>query len=228
MPPTRLTPSEEDYLLAISRSDGPVRTSELARALNVADPSVTLMVSKLCAKGLVQRRSHRPISLTEHGSHTVQLLLRRHRLIELFLIKVLGYNWAEVHEEAHSLEHAVSEKFVERLDKFLGHPTQDPHGAPIPTVKGEVAADDRMLLVDLPLRTEAVIAEVRDGDPLLLDYLGELGLFPGAKVVLTAVAPFDGPISIKVNGHTKSIGKQPAAAVWVKPLMDKVKSPKTK
>lgn len=216
--PLYLSSAEEDYLLAIARHDGPVKTSELARQLAVADPSVTGMVAKLASKGLVARVAHRPIELTAVGTFRARQLLRRHRLIELFLMRVLNYSWDEVHDEAHHLEHLVSEKFIERLDRFLGGPTADPHGAPIPASDGSIAAGERVPLSELPIGTSAVIAEVADADAGLLAYLGRNGLYPGVRIQVLDVVPFDGPISLRLKGRKIALGRRVGQVVWVREM----------
>ena len=210
-----LSSSEEDYLLAIARSEGPLKTSELARRLTVADASVTTMVAKLGSKGLVQRRSHRPISLTRLGEETAMNLLRRHRLIELFLTKTLGYRWDEVHIEAHRLEHLVSEKFIDRLDRFLGYPSMDPHGAPIPQRDGSLPIVSRTPLELLEPGQAASIAEGNDSDAELLGYLGKLGLTPGKKVTMLEREPFDGFIVLRTSNRKVTIGRSVARAIQV-------------
>lgn len=213
-----LSSAEEDYLLAIARNEGPVKTSELARRLDVSDPSVTLMISKLASKGLVKRRSHKPIDLTEEGRSTAALLVRRHRLLELFLTTTLSYGWEEVHLEAHRIEHAVSDKFIERLDSFLGRPESDPHGAPIPDPSGIAQKDGRIPLCELAIGSAALIVEVDDENAELLAYLGDLGLVPGVNITFVELSPFDGPVHLKVHGKMVSIGRLVAAAIQVKSI----------
>ncbi len=210
-----LTPSEEDYLLAIARNPGAIKTGELARMLTVADASVTTMVAKLAGKGLVLHRSHKPISLTKLGEMTATNLVRRHRLIELFLTSTLGYGWDEVHAEAHRLEHLVSEKFIERLDSFLGHPLTDPHGSPIPQSDGSLPNLIRTPLESLLPGQSATIAEVSDDDAGLLAHLGKLKLTPGKKITLLERVDFDGSMVLRLSNRKVTISRSVAAAIQV-------------
>lgn len=210
-----LSPSEEDYLLAIARSTSAIKTGELARALDVADASVTTMIAKLAGKGLVSHLSHRPISLTTLGQETAMALIRRHRLIELFLTKTLDYGWEEVHAEAHRLEHLVSEKFISRLDAFLGYPQIDPHGSPIPQSDGSLPTVSRTPLEQLLPGQSAIIAEVSDDNPELLSFLSRNKLTPGRKVTVAGRENFDGSLQLKVSGKKITIGRAIATAIQV-------------
>lgn len=207
--------SEEDYLLAIARSEGPIKTGELAKKLSVSDASVTVMIARLAGKGLVSRHSHKPISLTEAGKQAALNLLRRHRLIELFLMKTLNYSWDEVHNEAHKLEHAVSDRFVERLDSFLGHPLADPHGSPIPQSDGSLPEVSRTPLEFLDPGQSARIAEVNDCDAELLEHLGKLGLTPGKRITVMERESFDHSVTLRLARRKIIIGRSVAHAIQV-------------
>ena len=161
--------------------------------MNVADPSATSMAARLAARGLVSQQPYHPIALTEAGQARSRELLRRHRLIELFLTRIMGYTWDEVHDEADHWEHSVSDRFIERLGKILGNPQKDPHGQPIPGVDVSETATQMVCLSDLALGRTAEIAEVSDHDPELLRYLGSMGMYPGTVVTVQEAAPSEAP-----------------------------------
>jgi DtxR family Mn-dependent transcriptional regulator len=142
-------------------------------------------------------------------------VIRHHRLLELYLAETLGYSWDRVHEEAERLEHHVSDELEARLDSALGHPTLDPHGDPIPSREGTIAAIPTTRLIDLATGERGIVARVSDRDPDQLRYLGELGLYPGADVQLIDILPFDGPLRVLVAGHEHVIGRPLASAVHI-------------
>lgn len=192
--------SEEDYLKAIyeaqhERQDARVTTSALAHTLGVSSASVTEMLQRLAApeRGLVQYERYHGVSLTAAGEKAALEVVRHHRLVESFLSAALGYTWDKVHAEAHRLEHAISEELEDRMAAYLGEPTRDPHGAPIPQRNGAVEEPNDMRLTDLPLGQPARVRRVLDEDADLLRYLAELGLVLGARVEVTEQLPFQGP-----------------------------------
>lgn len=192
--------SEQDYLKAIyeaqhERQDERVTTTALANALGVSPASVTEMLQRLAApgRGLVRYERYHGVSLTEAGEQAALEIVRHHRLIESFLSAALGFSWDKVHAEAHRLEHVISEELEERMASYLGEPTRDPHGSPIPQRNGAVEALDDIRLTDLPLGQPARVRRVIDDDPELLRYLTELGLLIGARVEVTQQLPFQGP-----------------------------------
>jgi DtxR family Mn-dependent transcriptional regulator len=142
-------------------------------------------------------------------------IIRHHRLVELYLAEALGVPWDQVHFEADKLEHVLSDTLENRIDDWLGHPTHDPHGAPIPTPSGTIAQPVRARLADLTPGQSAAIAEVSDRDPALLRYLGELGLYPQVKVSIVDVAPFDGPLTVRVGEAEHFLACKVAAHIFV-------------
>jgi DtxR family Mn-dependent transcriptional regulator len=197
--------AEEDYLKAIyeqqfERCSDWVTTSAVAQQMRVTPASVTEMLKKLASHEpalLVYERYH-GVQLTEAGLSAAREVVRHHRLIESFLIQALGYPWDRVHDEAHRLEHAISEEMEDRIAHYLGEPGRDPHGAPIPRRDGGVEALDDVKLSDLPPGQTARVRRVLDEDPALLRYLGELGLIVGARLEITERAPFDGPLYVRL------------------------------
>lgn len=161
-----------------------VPMGQLASAMGVVPGTATSMVKALADSGLVAYEPREGVRLTPSGEQLALHVLRRHRLIELFLVKVLGLDWSEVHAEADDLEHAISDRVLERLDALLGHPTVDPHGDPIPSSKGKVHEPHRVSLADCPLGVPQRIARVIDQEPQFLQFVERQGLMPGATVIV--------------------------------------------
>jgi DtxR family Mn-dependent transcriptional regulator len=208
----------EDYLKTIYQiqyEQGKVATTVLAERLGVAPASVTGMIKKLADMHLVVHEPYQGVMLTEAGQKIALEVLRHHRLIELFLAEALGVPWDQVHEEANKIEHVLSEDLENRMDALLGHPTTDPHGAPIPARDGSIDQPDCVPLADLKPGQTALVAEVSDHDAALLRYLGELGLYPKVKVRVIAVAPFDGPLTIRVGEGEHALGREAASLIFM-------------
>lgn len=181
------TQAVEDYLktiFEIQRNQGKVATTVLAERMGVAPASVTGMIKKLAQLSLVQYEKYQGVRLTSAGEKIALEVIRHHRLIELYLAEALGVPWDRVHEEADKWEHVLSEDLEERMDRALGFPTIDPHGAPIPTREGTLTQTWQAHLSDLSVGQTAVIAEVSDHDPELLRYLGHLGLYPATPIIV--------------------------------------------
>ena len=212
------TGQAEDYLKAIyeieQRGDA-AATNDIAAQLGIAAASVSGMLRRLARLGLVRVERYRGSRLTAHGRHLALQLLRRHRVIESYLVTLLGFGWDDVHEEAERLEHAASAELVERMAEALGNPTVDPHGAPIPTALGRV--DERRLssIADLGPGASARVVRMSDRDPALLRYLADRGIRPGATVRVTSREPFDGPITLAVGRSKHAMGTGVAARVYV-------------
>lgn len=191
----RLSVAREDYLRAISKLDeegGAVTVTALAGHIGVRPPSVTGMVRRLVADGLVEHTPRAGVRLTARGESMALSVHRRHRLVETFLVEALGLDWSEVHEEAEALEHHLSERVVAAIDDYLGHPRVDPHGHPIPNARGEVIARRLCPLAELVPGEDAVIREVRSDDPERIRWWKERGLVPGARVHVAEMSPLDG------------------------------------
>jgi DtxR family Mn-dependent transcriptional regulator len=154
--------------------------------------------------------------LTDSGNEIALEVIRHHRLVELYLIEALGFSWDEVHEQADILEHVISEELEEKIAASLNYPSFDPHGDPIPSKEGQIVEVDTLALSDLPVNTMAVISRVPDnaqGD--LLRYLAQLGLVPGSKLMVIEAAPFDGPLTIEIDGQEEIIGNRIASLIRV-------------
>lgn len=219
--PPPLTEPVEDYLKAIYELEtrsGAAATSDVAQALQVAPASVTGMIRRLATQGLLDHVPYRGVQLTALGRRAALRTIRRHRILETYLTQVLGYAWDRVHDEAERLEHAASDDLIERMSAALGHPTADPHGAPIPTADGRV--DERMhrTIADLAVGETVRMLRVSDKDPELLRYLAGIALQPGVEVTLLSRAPFDGPLTLRVGEGEPVVGSTLAAQVLIEAL----------
>jgi DtxR family Mn-dependent transcriptional regulator len=206
-----LTRSVEDYLKAIYRlspSGRPASTSEIAHLLELSAPSVSGMVKRLSEQGLLEHVPYKGVQLTAEGRRAALRMVRRHRLIESYLVDFLGYSWDTVHAEAERLEHAVSDTLVERMAAALGHPSFDPHGDPIPTSDGSIAELDCIPLSDIPVGRTVELRRVDESQPERLRYIASLGLRPGAVVMVTDRQPFGGPLTVESNGERLIIGRE--------------------
>lgn len=172
------------YMLAEKSGQGEVSMGRVAEALTVVPGTATTMVKALSEAGLVVYVPRIGVSLTPQGRALALHVLRRHRLIEQFLVEVLDFDWSEVHDEAERMEHVVSDLLLERIDKYLGHPTEDPHGDPIPSASGEFEAGDFQTLVECELECKSVVARISDQDADFLQYIAQAGLNPGVEVVV--------------------------------------------
>lgn len=196
-------------------------TKDVAARLSIAPASVTNMFARLRAMGLVKYERYHGASLTEAGFAEAMRLVRRHRLIETFLVEHLGYQWEEVHEEAERLEHAVSDGFTERLAELLDHPERDPHGTPIPAVDGSLPPEDSRPLSEAEAGASVVVSRVENRDPAVLTYLGEHGLIPGQGLVVWGVRAVDGVVTVEDEEGTKhSLGSSLADAIFVRVSSD--------
>lgn len=214
-----VSPAVEDYLKTVWRLEQeglPATTGALAERLGVIPSSVSGMVRKLDQLGLVTHDPYRSVALTDSGRRVAVDVVRRHRLVELFLARVLQLPWDEVHAEAEVLEHAISARVLERIAAALDHPTRDPHGDPIPTADGTVADDDTAALQDLDPGTTGTIVRVSDADPRMLRYLSDQQIALGDRVEIVDRAPFDGPLTVRVGPRELAVGDALAAAVRVR------------
>ncbi|MGH2536273.1 MAG: metal-dependent transcriptional regulator [Candidatus Promineifilaceae bacterium] len=209
----------EDYLKVIYQLEqeaSPVSTSRLSAARAVKPGSATSMIQRLDKLGLVNYTKHGGVTLTPAGQEIALEVIRHHRLVELYLIEALGFGWDEVHEQADILEHVISEQLEERMAAALNHPQYDPHGDPIPSKEGKLAAVDSRPLSAVPAGQHVTVARVPDdSNAEMLRYLAQLGLRPGARLKVVARAPFEGPLTVLVNGEEIVVGRRVAEAIWV-------------
>jgi DtxR family transcriptional regulator, Mn-dependent transcriptional regulator len=210
-----------DYLkavweLAVDSGDA-ASTKGVAARLSVSSASVSNMFARLQEMGLVRYERYRGATLTERGREEALRLVRRHRLIETFLLEHLGYDWQEVHDEAERLEHAVSDGFTERLAELLGHPDHDPHGDPIPSAEGTLEVEESFTLSQAVADQRVRISKVRDEDAAMLDYLGDRNLVPGRLLSVREVRSLDGVVVVEdEEAEVHALGEPLARSIFVK------------
>jgi DtxR family Mn-dependent transcriptional regulator len=212
------TRAQQDYLKALYQLHGdqrPVPTRDLAQRLGISSPSVSEMVTRLSAQGLVEHDRYRGQQLTREGRKVALELVRHHRLLEMFLVQVLGYSWDEVHDEAERLEHVISERMEQRIFELLGRPELDPHGHAIPTLGGKVRPLSDRPLSECRVGEKVVVQGVSDDDAGRLRELERRGLVPGARIEVTAESKFESPITVRIKGHRSNIPLGLARAVFV-------------
>jgi DtxR family transcriptional regulator, Mn-dependent transcriptional regulator len=213
-----LTSAVEDYVKAIyalQTREGSATTNALAARLAVRPASVSGMLRKLAALGLVVHEPYRGVRLTAQGRRVALEVIRHHRLLELYLVESLGMGWDEVHAEAEVLEHVLSEELEELIAAKLGNPTLDPHGDPIPSRELTIATDDSRSLYALEPGEQGIFVRVSDADPEMLRFLGERGIVPGARLEVIERQPFDGPISARIGDEVHVLGAVLARAMRV-------------
>ncbi len=223
--PSDITAPAEDYLKAIydiERSGAAAATNDIAARLGIAAASVSGMIRRLADQGLISHERYKGARLTAAGRKAALRTIRRHRVIESYLARALGYPWDRVHEEAERLEHAASDELVDRMAGAIGEPQSDPHGAPIPTREGDVDEKPSRTLMDTHPGQRFRVVSVADEDADLLRYVAKLGLRPGAEVTIVERAPFDGPISLRTapDSDPVQIGAPLAVLIRVEPLPD--------
>ncbi len=219
-----LSRSVEDYLKAVyglTEEGEAATTSGLAARLGLSPAAVTGMVKKLTRAGHLEHSPYRGVRLTAAGRRAALAILRRHRVLETYLITRLGYDWASVHGEAERLEHAASDDLVDRMAVALGEPRYDPHGAPIPTREGEIERPELRALAEVEVGEPVALRQVGDDDPDRLRYLKAMGLVPGTALLVAVKQPFGGPITLFLGGPggpERVIGAELAATLLVGPV----------
>lgn len=212
------TATMQDYLKALyklEKAQTPVPTSALAETLEVSPSAVTAMSCKLHVASLVRYAAYHGMALTPAGRHEALRVLRAHRLVEVMMVRWMGYGWEEIDEEADRLEHVLSDEFVDRLEAQLGYPRACPHGDPIPGRDGALDEPaERALGVMQPGET-ATVYRVSSHHRELLAHVRQIGMLPGAQIEVVAVAPFGGPLTILVDGVTQSVSPTVAQNVFV-------------
>lgn len=219
-----LTTVAQDYLKAIWNaqewSPDRVTTKMLAERVGVSASTASESIRKLADQGLVDHEKYGGVSLTESGRQAALAVVRRHRLLETFLVRELGYGWDEVHDEAEILEHAVSDMMLDRIDAKLGHPTRDPHGDPIPAADGQVPTPPARRLSDCTEGESGTVARISDADPEMLRYFDVVGISLDSRIRVLTRRDFAGIISVSVEstdgrGSNVELGSPAAQAIWV-------------
>jgi DtxR family Mn-dependent transcriptional regulator len=217
-----MTHSEENYLKVIyhlsQTSDKGVSTNAIAGAMESKPSSVTDMVQKLADKGLTEYKKYQGVQLTEAGTRAALMIIRKHRLWEVFLVDTLNFSWDEVHDVAEQLEHIKSDKLTNRLDEFLGYPSEDPHGDPIPDRDGNVAAIDKKLLSEIVPGKTVICVGVKDSSAPFLQYLDKQQIALGSSIEVTGREDFDHSINIRIKDRVLTVSHKIAANLFVKPV----------
>jgi DtxR family Mn-dependent transcriptional regulator len=215
-----MTFSEENYLKAIyhltTRLDSEVSTNAIAEMMETKASSVTDMLKKLAEKNLIHYKKYQGVSLTENGKLAAKMIVRKHRLWEVFLVEKLDFSWDEVHDIAEQLEHIKSEKLINKLDDFLGNPTEDPHGDPIPDAQGRMVTIEKQLLSELIGNQTGICVGVKDNSSDFLKYLDKQQIGLGSKIEIVAKESFDLSLKIKVSGTEMTISNKIASNLFVK------------
>jgi DtxR family Mn-dependent transcriptional regulator len=215
-----MTFSEENYLKGIYHltvvSNSEVSTNAIAEMMETKASSVTDMLKKLAEKDLVNYVKYRGVSLTERGKLAAKMIVRKHRLWEVFLVEKLDFSWDEVHEIAEQLEHIKSEKLINKLDDFLGNPTEDPHGDPIPNAEGQILKIDKQLLSELAENQKGICVGVKDTSSEFLKYLDKQGIALGSIIEVVSKESFDLSVKIKVDDESLSISNKIASNLYIK------------
>jgi len=215
-----MTFSEENYLKTIYHlttiSDSEVSTNAIAEKMETKASSVTDMLKKLAEKDLVYYKKYQGVSLTEKGKLTAKMIVRKHRLWEVFLVEKLDFSWDEVHDIAEQLEHIKSEKLINKLDDFLGNPTEDPHGDPIPNAIGQIVKIEKQLLSELTENQKGICVGVKDTSSEFLKYLDKQEIALGSKIEIVSIESFDLSLKIKVDDKELTISNKIASNLFVK------------
>lgn len=217
-----MTVAIEDYVKVIyghtEWQPEPITPSQLAARMGLAASSVTEMVRRLASLGLVSHVKYGAVTLTDEGRTLALRIVRRHRLIESWLVGECGYRWDEVHDEAEVLEHAVSDRLLDALEARLGHPAADPHGDPIPTADGELRMPRAVPLAEAPVGASALVRRISDRDPAMLRHFAEHGVTIDATIEVRGRQPYGGAFAITVAGTEVDLGDEAVAAIWVEPV----------
>ncbi|MBP6757714.1 MAG: metal-dependent transcriptional regulator [Flavobacterium sp.] len=215
-----MTFSEENYLKTIYHlttiSESEVSTNAIAEMMETKASSVTDMLKKLAEKDLVNYKKYQGVSLTEKGKLNAKMIVRKHRLWEVFLVDKLDFSWDEVHDIAEQLEHIKSEQLINRLDDFLGNPTEDPHGDPIPDANGQIIKTEKQLLSELSENQNGICVGVKDTSSEFLKYLDKQGISLGSKIEIMGKESFDLSLKIKLNDRELTISNKIASNLFVK------------
>ncbi|MEZ5085398.1 MAG: metal-dependent transcriptional regulator [Tessaracoccus sp.] len=218
---TELSASSQNYLKVVwglgEWSDAPVTPSLIAEKSGLKLSSVSDALRRLTAQGLLEHAPYGAVTLTEQGRIYAVAMVRRHRLIETFLVEVLGYGWDQVHDEAEALEHAVSDFMVERIDEFLRFPSRDPHGDPIPAADGSLPHVEAERLSFSHVGRAVVVERISDDDPALLQFFVARGIVVGAHLEVGEGPPFSDSVTVRVDGASEQVtlGRVPMAALYI-------------
>ena len=215
-----MTHSEENYLKAIYhltvQLEAEVPTNAIAEMMETKASSVTDMLKKLADKALINYIKYQGVSLTEKGTHAAKMIVRKHRLWEVFLVEKLAFTWDEVHDIAEQLEHIKSEQLINKLDDFLGNPTEDPHGDPIPDAQGKITKIEKLLLSELAESETAICVGVKDSSADFLQYLNKQKIALGAVIKVLGRENFDASLHLIINDTPLTVSSKISGNLYVK------------
>ena len=215
-----MTLSEENYLKAVyhlaGSSESGVSTNAIAELMETKASSVTDMLKKLAEKDLVNYKRYQGVSLTANGNLAAKMIVRKHRLWEVFLVEKLDFSWDEVHDIAEQLEHIKSEKLINKLDDFLGNPTEDPHGDPIPDANGKIISTEKQLLSELTAHQKGFCVGVKDTSAEFLKFLDKQEIVLGSEIEILSKETFDLSLKINVDGKELTISNKIASNLFVR------------
>lgn len=217
------TAIKEDYLKAmyyLNKQNRQINLTDLSKQLGVSKPTANNMVKKLGEIGWVNYQKYKPVELTNKGQKTAALIIRKHRLTEMFLHKIMGFGWEEVHEIAEQIEHIHSDKFFERMNEMLDYPTADPHGSPIPNKEGEVSKQTYTKLVEIPVGTTVQLCALAESSAELLEYLNHLQIKLGTKIQVHKIEAFDQSMLISYDASKPILISQKVAKSLLVKLVD--------
>jgi len=220
----QISATVEEYLEAIyklEKTKGSAKTGDLARELNVALGTITNTIESMEKQNLITHKPYRGVKLTKKGRRIALDVVRRHRLSERLLTDILRLEWSKAHDAACKLEHALTDRdIIKPLEEVLGKPKTCPHGNPIPSESGKIIEERCELLTSLCLGEKGIVIKITDERVELLQYLSTLGLVPGVDVQIEKIAPFDGPITVRVMGTSHALGRRVASVIWVKKYVE--------
>lgn len=205
----------EAYRIVHYQGNPYISTSALAERMKVTAPAVAAVVQRLKKRGLIEHEPYRGMKLTPKGEHEALMSIRRHRLAEIFMVKVMGFGWHEVHDEADAMGAVISDTVASRMEQMAGYPTRCPHGEPIPTAEGVMPVVDDEPLSDVQAPASLSISRVNSHDPEVLKYLATLKLTPGQRIKLVSRAPFNGPLRLSIGTQEQVIGFELAKTLRV-------------
>lgn len=196
--------AEENYLKALfnlSNGTGVVNVNELSKHLNIKMPTVTSMMKKLASKNLVHYESYKPLRLTDLGKKEAAAIIRKHRLMEMFLVEKMGFGWEQVHDIAEQIEHIQSPLFFEKMDEILGYPKVDPHGSPIPDKDGNLQWKEYIKLSDCKINDRVILGAVVNNSSDFLEFLNSRNLRLGLQITIKSIEPFDKTMVVQYENH---------------------------
>ena len=215
------TSTEENYLktlLTLSQKTGEVSLSELSTALAVSKPTANSMVKNLKSQGLITYEKYKPLSLTTEGRKVAALILRKHRLTEMYLVEKMGFGWEEVHEIAEQVEHIKSPAFFDRMDELMEFPSVDPHGSPIPDKNGKIEKLTNKRLIECSPGSEVVLSALGESSKEFLEFLDSRGLTLGSRLQIISISAFDHSVSVSFDGKHESLSNKVSERLLVNEL----------